>query len=193
MSKHDNRSMRRSWHRPRTPRIRSVQRRARGFAIPSTMGYARVARGRPPSTARRPARHLLFISYGRAQNEEFADTSEHIKRWPCAGKVLRNQAILQALTGSPLSDSNRRPLPYHGSALPAELRGRLQRFPGLSASLRRSRAATGLQNPGWPLLQASLAHARLAHRGPVPVGARIFHTPIQSRAATAALSAASCW
>ena len=28
---------------------------------------------------------------------------------------------------SPLSDSNRRPLPYHGSALPAELRGRSPR------------------------------------------------------------------
>ena len=30
----------------------------------------------------------------------------------------------QRKTESPLSDSNRRPLPYHGSALPAELRGR---------------------------------------------------------------------
>ena len=30
---------------------------------------------------------------------------------------------LQAIRLSPLSDSNRRPLPYHGSALPAELRG----------------------------------------------------------------------
>jgi hypothetical protein len=39
-------------------------------------------------------------------------------------QVLRDQANLQALTESPLTDSNRRPLPYHGSALPAELRGR---------------------------------------------------------------------
>jgi hypothetical protein len=30
----------------------------------------------------------------------------------------------KAIRQSPLSDSNRRPLPYHGSALPAELRGR---------------------------------------------------------------------
>ena len=35
----------------------------------------------------------------------------------------------QSQSPSPLSDSNRRPLPYHGSALPAELRGRLQGFP----------------------------------------------------------------
>jgi hypothetical protein len=31
-----------------------------------------------------------------------------------------NDAIVRP---SPLPDSNRRPLPYHGSALPAELRG----------------------------------------------------------------------
>jgi hypothetical protein len=37
---------------------------------------------------------------------------------------------------SPLSDSNRRPLPYHGSALPAELRGR-------SGSAYRVRRAHG--------------------------------------------------
>jgi hypothetical protein len=39
----------------------------------------------------------------------------------------------RAIRPSPLSDSNRRPLPYHGSALPAELRGRSE----LSVSRRR--------------------------------------------------------
>jgi hypothetical protein len=50
--------------------------------------------------------------------------SEHIERRPNQHGVPRNQANLQALTRSPLTDSNRRPLPYHGSALPTELRGR---------------------------------------------------------------------
>ena len=36
------------------------------------------------------------------------------------------------LRKSPLPDSNRRPLPYHGSALPTELRGHLQDFSGFS-------------------------------------------------------------
>src|SRR6266852_3710898 len=35
---------------------------------------------------------------------------------------------LQALPRSPLTDSNRRPPPYYGGALPAELRGRAPRF-----------------------------------------------------------------
>ena len=40
------------------------------------------------------------------------------------GWLRRRQQLGQAWKESPLSDSNRRPLPYHGSALPAELRGR---------------------------------------------------------------------
>jgi hypothetical protein len=37
---------------------------------------------------------------------------------------------------SPLTDSNRRPPPYHGGALPTELRGRSgNRTEGLAASL----------------------------------------------------------
>src|ERR1700733_6459463 len=72
---------------------------------------------------------------------------------PCAGSYQ-----------SPLSDSNRRPLPYHGSALPAELRGRLQGFPGFPASAGLFQAARGLQNLGRPLLQASLADVRAARQ-----------------------------
>src|SRR5262249_58157061 len=34
----------------------------------------------------------------------------------------------QGESGSPLTDSNRRPPPYHGGALPAELRGRARGF-----------------------------------------------------------------
>jgi hypothetical protein len=45
------------------------------------------------------------------------------------------------IAASPLSDSNRRPLPYHGSALPAELRGRC-------ASGYRVRGALGDQRGG---------------------------------------------
>jgi hypothetical protein len=36
----------------------------------------------------------------------------------------KTPAIWEFLVESPLPDSNRRPLPYHGSALPTELRGR---------------------------------------------------------------------
>ncbi len=47
--------------------------------------------------------------------------------------------------GSPLPDSNRRPLPYHGSALPTELRGRAwQRSAG--GSIRRREAKWGEQD-----------------------------------------------
>ena len=42
-----------------------------------------------------------------------------------APAVAAELAHRQALSASPLSDSNRRPLPYHGSALPTELRGRV--------------------------------------------------------------------
>src|SRR5205823_3954715 len=37
--------------------------------------------------------------------------------------LIPELAHFRAFPPSPLSDSNRRPLPYHGSALPAELRG----------------------------------------------------------------------
>src|ERR687890_1743186 len=39
-------------------------------------------------------------------------------------RAARCRARIPAFTASPLPDSNRRPLPYHGSALPTELRGR---------------------------------------------------------------------
>ncbi len=42
----------------------------------------------------------------------------------CSGYRQQQSADLQALCPSPLTDSNRRPPPYHGGALPTELRGR---------------------------------------------------------------------
>ena len=45
-------------------------------------------------------------------------------RWPKTKETLRLMTKSLQIPESPLSDSNRRPLPYHGSALPAELRGR---------------------------------------------------------------------
>ena len=68
-----------------------------------------------------------------------------------------NRLICRA---SPLTDSNRRPLPYHGSALPAELRGRLQGLPGVSGLRWPVSGCTGAANLGPPLLQASVADAR---------------------------------
>jgi len=77
-------------------------------------------------------------------------------RAACQPRTTRFAGTLQ----SPLTDSNRRPLPYHGSALPAELRGRLQGLPGFAASAALFLAALGLQNLGRPLLQASVADVR---------------------------------
>ena len=71
-------------------------------------------------------------------------------------ELLRREDGPQACPASPLTDSNRRPLPYHGSALPTELRGRSRtrlaeaavRDPALSRSVpipcRRGRSPTRL-------------------------------------------------
>jgi hypothetical protein len=75
------------------------------------------------------------------------------KIWPFAG-----------LSESPLGDSNPRPLPYHGSALPTELRGRLQGFPGFAGPLAENGAARVLQNRGRSLLRASVADVRAARQ-----------------------------
>src|SRR3954451_2275715 len=72
---------------------------------------------------------------------------------------------------SPLPDSNRRPLPYHGSALPAELRGpalcrvaarRLLRIHARDLVLSRlnirpSPAASGVAGAGEPLGPVGMA------------------------------------
>src|SRR4051794_28025664 len=56
---------------------------------------------------------------------------------PCPPPMLKPSIPHQQAEtrGSPESDSNRRPLPYHGSALPTELSGRAQ------STLARARAA----------------------------------------------------
>ena len=54
------------------------------------------------------------------------------------GRNPRKHHRQRQFVPSPLSDSNRRPLPYHGSALPAELRGRsAQRTAWLARGTRR--------------------------------------------------------
>src|ERR1700751_992957 len=80
------------------------------------------------------------------------------KIWPFAGTLQ-----------SPLSDSNRRPLPYHGSALPAELRGR-PREPSASA------AAPHLRPEAWLNLSARRSVARWPAAG-APLGRRHVHHP----------------
>src|SRR3954454_196583 len=50
----------------------------------------------------------------------------------------RKRSCFQDLWESPLTDSNRRPLPYHGSALPTELRGRARVQGSAYAASRRS-------------------------------------------------------
>src|ERR671930_1588302 len=86
-------------------------------------------------------------------------------------------AAKQAKTRSPLTDSNRRPPPYHGGALPTELRGRSRHFRrALTASLAsaygRPRSATntlgGMVGDAKTLLRrqrASDTEARLSLLG----------------------------
>src|SRR4051794_31606804 len=59
-----------------------------------------------------------------AAPQDTYDTSARFLPWVarCAAGYLRHLRSLPDV--SPLTDSNRRPLPYHGSALPTELRGR---------------------------------------------------------------------
>ena len=120
---------------------------------------------RPPH--RRPPAWTLWRSGGRRTNATPAIP-------------LQQTRSKQGETQSPLSDSNRRPLPYHGSALPAELRGRLQGFPGFSALPPRSGAARVQQNRSRPLLRASLAHAcsaRWARRNACRLGFALLTQP----------------
>src|SRR5262249_15603137 len=93
------------------------------------------------------------------------------------------------LARSPLTDSNRRPPPYHGGALPTELRGRgpiLARLhcssPGVYPSGQRGRAVNPLAQPSEvrilppPWLARSLSRLRAVRRGlrhPQPFDARL--------------------
>ena len=83
---------------------------------------------RPPRQRRPPARDRLLDTL--AGNAQPPDVHTVDAKWtPRRGHAAtraRKTASKQDIHQSPLTDSNRRPLPYHGSALPAELRGRWQ-------------------------------------------------------------------
>ena len=83
----------------------------------------------PAEDAIRAARvaRVSLVCHGRRRRDACATGPENAKTPGCAGASVR----------SPLPDSNRRPLPYHGSALPTELRG-------------RSACKSGLLNFGGP-------------------------------------------
>jgi hypothetical protein len=61
--------------------------------------------------------------------------------WPVEGLLAhiagQGESGFRVVDVSPLSDSNRRPLPYHGSALPTELRGQSAMFCRAFATLPR--------------------------------------------------------
>src|SRR6266545_6150287 len=63
---------------------------------------------------------------------------------------------LRAFSKSPLTDSNRRPPPYHGGALPTELRGR--------ARTQFSRGSVLFRRDGGPRSRSRKAAARRALR-----------------------------
>src|SRR5438105_14367695 len=55
----------------------------------------------------------------------------------------RKASRMQANRGSPLTDSNRRPPPYHGGALPTELRGQAGKSsPDMVGAMRARRTLT---------------------------------------------------
>ena len=71
------------------------------------------------SSRRRDGRNLQVL---RSNAAHMRPTSPHRRRVSTSGH--KKSRCFQRLFESPLPDSNRRPLPYHGSALPTELRGR---------------------------------------------------------------------
>ena len=101
-------------------RERSCRRRA-GF-LPGRIGIGR---------SRCLTRRHLFGREGVSRLPSAACTRECRRAPPCTLggihrclQVQQNNPDLQGYSGSPLTDSNRRPPPYHGGALPTELRGR---------------------------------------------------------------------
>ena len=99
----------RQLHRPRT----STGEPGRGHADVSAHS-TRAVPARRPDPFRKPA----YFAYA-AQKRPTKPSAHAAADLSGPGKPR-----IQALPKSPLPDSNRRPLPYHGSALPTELRGR---------------------------------------------------------------------
>src|SRR5690349_6707021 len=66
-----------------------------------------------------------------------------------------------AVRSSPLTESNRRPSPYHGDALPTELRGRARRLVAshLAARLGKSTQHRALAEIGFGVARDNLAAA----------------------------------
>src|SRR5256714_11285470 len=102
------------------------------------------------------------------------------RRWqgPSERRVRRTQASENEARGdpSPLTESNRRPSPYHGDALPTELRGRAPA--GYRGPFDRSRAGTVTRGGGWGRTHLACDGGvsnpcPWPHRQPAPV----HHTP----------------
>jgi hypothetical protein len=89
---------------------------AGAFPASSRDGLPRARSRMCRETARLPAR---------ARSSQNVRAS-YPRRVQIASAQTTTQAHLQGFYRSPLTDSNRRPPPYHGGALPAELRGRVQ-------------------------------------------------------------------
>src|ERR1700710_361106 len=106
-----------------------------------------------------------------------------MSRLLCQAELLRRQAmnsrpddpsqdqVRVPPTSSPFTESNRRPSPYHGDALPTELKGRSRRsayslWPAPADDVRRSADAAAAQQPD------AGTHCPLAQREPgtEPIG-----------------------
>src|SRR3954451_8304114 len=89
----------------------------------------------------------------------------------------KTKARVAGLLQSPLTDSNRRPPPYHGGALPTELRGRA----GVSVAPARIGATASLRlaaSPG-PSSRRRAVRREAPCRARLPPGSRV---PVARRA-----------
>jgi hypothetical protein len=96
-------------------------------------------------------RTILEERFWHAVEEKANDIEAFMARGSCDRDRFRFEASTEGTRGnkpSPLADSNRRPPPYHGGALPTELRGRAahcRRSPLPLDLSRRGAAIAGLR------------------------------------------------
>jgi hypothetical protein len=128
-------------HRGRPVAAAPLSRASRLAAASRARDRRQAARSHPPETCLRyyarlfdeaPEHPVPAEEAIRAARRHFPKRVLPSDRWTRLGRArppwrpssMRGPRDLPAPDESPLPDSNRRPLPYHGSALPTELRGR---------------------------------------------------------------------
>jgi hypothetical protein len=124
------------------------------------------------SAERRRRKFELFTVPARRPRVRFVSATP-----PSVSRAKTQTCNMQAICRSPLTDSNRRPPPYHGGALPTELRGRSAIVGGdSSARGRPSRSgadvppsrASGPRPRSGPAMSSSSSTATTRTKSPSP-------------------------